>query len=230
MPTDTVSTNQQADVSELGTPTPNVAATATAGSSFAPEHIEVNRETGPFTNMLKGVDTVVVQINMWPSSQQFFMQGDAALSTLTDEVQKVFADAVSRVPINQIKVLPITQDHDALDVAFLQKPNVVMLTFVLSVREQSAGGKTVEVAAMTWGIGKYGDRYPLPISQGFAYPFVVPDDKEEKLQLVRDTAAHSLAPLLRYFSCADKYGRASRECPDCSVTVCNNLPPLMVQP
>jgi hypothetical protein len=241
MPTDTDSTNPQAGVPGSSAPASAAAATATAGSSFAPQHpfvapdpaghIEICR-IGPAlnTNMLKGVDTVVVHVTVWPSSQELFQQDDAALLTTTDDVRKLFADAVAGVPINQIKVLPISKDHDTLEVAFLQKPNVVMLDFIFSAREQSVGGKTVKVASMTWGIGKYEDRYPLSVSQGSAYPFVVPDDKEAKQQLIRDAVAHSLSPLLRYFSCAEKYGPPSHECPDCSAKVCSNLPSLMVQP
>ena len=229
MPTDTDSTNPQAGVPGSGAPAP--AAAASARSSFAPEHIEVDRIFAPNTAMFKGVDTIVVRIKMFPMSQELIEQGDPALSTITDEVQKVFADAVSRVPINQLKVLPFTnKDHDDLDVAFLRKANVILLTFVFSARTQSVGGKTVTAASMTWGIGKNQEPSLMPISQGSAYPFVVPDDKEEKLQVVRDAVAHNLAPLLLYFSCADKYGPPSHECPDCSLEVCKHLPSLMVQP
>jgi hypothetical protein len=166
--------------------------------------VAIDRMTDFDPAMFKGVDTLVVADGFSPTTQQVLsVTSKDTMSAMTGEVQKLFSDASKRYPVSAVRIKPLRENSEQLEVEYLRKSNVLLVTFVLSARREMIAGKPVKVAALTWAIGKYASRDSFAQGQGIAYPFVVSDSKQEQVQRIRDGVAYMASALPSYFGCAN---------------------------
>jgi hypothetical protein len=175
----------------------------------------------PTVERFKGVDTIIVDQHVGPNDRQLAnTTASDAVAVITATLQQIFSNAAKDLPVSGVTIKPIAENHDQVSVEYLSKPNVVLVTFILSARQEMIAGKPVKVGAITWEIRHFNSRLSFS-GDGVSYPFVMPDTQDELMHRIRDGVLYLASKLPRQFVCDNKYGVPTKECPDCSLNACH---------
>ena len=174
---------------------------------------------GSLAVMLRGVDKVVASWGVGPNDNQLnSIDYRQATSTVTDAVRELFRNANFYVPVSSIQIKSLNEISDAQQERQYERPNVLLVTFVLSARQETVAGKPIEVAALTWMFRRFDSALTFSGSgDGVSYPFVIPDTKDDLMKRIHDGVLYLAPNLPERIACANKI---SPDCPDCAVTEC----------
>jgi hypothetical protein len=188
-------------------------------ASAAESHLITSHDTGPVMNpvLFKGVDTLAVDDSFNPgeTAKLLGLTHNESRPTIISEVQKIFSDAAPRLPVSAVVIKPAFN----MDIHDLQKPNALVLSFILSAREEMFAGQPVRVANLAMRLGNLGSKDMF--AEEATYPFVVPDTQQELQQRIRDGVFYLSSFLPSYYTCGNKRGYPTNECPDCRPSACN---------
>jgi hypothetical protein len=176
--------------------------------------------TAPLPDSLfKGVDTIVVNAGVSPNTPQLLNINVAdTVTAMTESVQNIFSDASKTPPVVAVTIKKLYENQMEID--DLNKPDVVLVTFKLSVRQEDNAGKPIKIGSLSWEIRHFNSTLSFA-SDGVSYPFVIPDTKDELIQRIRDGVIYLASKLPRQFVCGNKYGTPTSDCPDCTLKACN---------
>jgi len=187
--------------------------------STAESHLITSHDKGPVMNpaLFKGVDTLAVDDSFDPgqTAKLLGLTHNESRPTIISEVQKIFSDAAQRLPVSGVVIKPAFN----MDIHDLQKPNALVLSFILSARQEMVAGQPVRVADLSMRLGNLGSNNMY--AEAATYPFTVPGTQDELQQRIRDGVFYLTSFLPSYYACGNKHGYPTKECPDCRVSACN---------
>jgi len=171
--------------------------------------------------MFRGVDTVVVDEGTGPHVEHLAITDyRRTVSVMTDALRDVvlnphFINDVSRI---QIKSLNEIRDSGREDQ--YKKPNVLLVTFVLSARQEHIDGKAINVGALTWIFRRFDSTLTFSgAGDGVSYPFVIPDSQDELMKHIRAGVLYLAPNLPNQIVCANKIPPECRDCAlDCPMS------------
>lgn len=153
------------------------------------------------TSSVEGVDVVLVEDQYSPDAMYTINEGRFFQITgyqIRPWIMGVVGDIFSSQP--SVSIYPHNEAPPDLN-----KRNYILLTFVLSARDDTIDGKPVKVADLSVAFTRIGsDRSsiklgPLPV----AYPFIVPDSKDELGKRIAEAVRFLISPLPYYFCLRD---------------------------
>ncbi len=171
---------------------------------------------------LKGVDTIVVADNFGPGAAKLLNVDHLKTRPIVLNVlQGVFSDANSHLWVKDswLSIKPALH----MDIHDLQKPDVLLMSFVISAREEHVDGKAVTVGALSLTLTRSDPEgsKALEIAGDATYPFLVPSNPDELEKPITDGVKFLTSFLPSYLVCANKYGHKSGQCPDCEMSACH---------
>lgn len=104
------------------------------------------------------------------------------------------------------------------------QPNVLLLHFTLSTREEIFDGKKIELGGLSLQLERTvsGKKVILPAFDE-SFPFVLPASVPEMNKKISEGIYALSGHFPAYITCGNKRGYPSDTCPDCSLDACKNV-------